>query len=346
MAGADPQHTITIEGHADERGREGQDRLRASLRHLQLRQRHRAARRNRARRRAGLQRRAVAQGNVAVDGPAPSEASRPRWRPRARGDMLFVKRIGGRPWRAAFGLPGKSLHGGAEHLHHRAGRSARTRDVRLRRYRQGGAAMLARALLAMVALEIAICCRGSPLQSAPSSEDAAADGDQDSPPLPTRTPAAIPTRTGRHGDGTYGTEQRAQELDPQRHRQARGGDREWAQETLRERTAPFADRAAAGLARQRLGDLDRGTPHEGHCRCSICSRPAQRTRRGGIAAGFGAPARPIWAAAWGRSRAGSSDFTSLKARVHPAPDRRERLLVQVAEASRGCGRRSSRRRRW
>ena len=65
--------------------------------------------------------------------------------------------------------------------------------------------------------------------------------------------------TGRfgRGDGTFGPEQRAQELYQDGVEKLSGGHREWAQQTFESVVARFPDSAAAGLARRRLGELYR-----------------------------------------------------------------------------------------
>ncbi len=124
-------------------------------------------------------------------------------------------------------------------------------------------AMLACVLfLAVVALDSLSAVRALPLQSAPSSEDAAAypDGDRDTPAAADEDAGRYPYADGAYGDGTYGPEQRAQELYLDGMDKLGGGHREWAQETFESVIARFPNSAAAGLARQRLGDLYRGTP--------------------------------------------------------------------------------------
>src|ERR1700686_390825 len=124
-------------------------------------------------------------------------------------------------------------------------------------------AMLACVLfLAVVALDSQSAVRALPLQSAPSSEEAAAvpDGDRDSPAAADEDAGRYPYGDDTYGDGTYGPEQRAQELYLDGMDKLGGGHREWAQETFESVIARFPDSAAAGLARQRLGDLYRGTP--------------------------------------------------------------------------------------
>jgi outer membrane protein OmpA-like peptidoglycan-associated protein len=124
-------------------------------------------------------------------------------------------------------------------------------------------AMLAGVLfLAVVALDSLSAVRALPLQSAPSSEDAAAypEGDRDNPAAADEDAGRYPYGDGTYGDGTYGPEQRAQELYLDGMDKLGGGHREWAQETFETVIARFPDSAAAGLARQRLGDLYRGTP--------------------------------------------------------------------------------------
>jgi outer membrane protein OmpA-like peptidoglycan-associated protein len=66
---------------------------------------------------------------------------------------------------------------------------------------------------------------------------------------------------GRFGDGegTFGPEQRAQELYLDGIEKLSGGHHEWAQQTFESVIARFPDSAAAGLARRRLGELYRAT---------------------------------------------------------------------------------------
>ena len=123
-------------------------------------------------------------------------------------------------------------------------------------------AMLAGVLfLAVVALDSLSAVRALPLQSAPSSEDATAypEGDRDNPAAADEDAGRYPYGDGTYGDGTYGPEQRAQELYLDGMDKLGGGHREWAQETFETVIARFPNSAAAGLARQRLGDLYRGT---------------------------------------------------------------------------------------
>jgi peptidoglycan-associated lipoprotein len=146
--------------------------------------------------------------------------------------------------------------------------------------------------LAVVALDSLSAVRALPLQSAPSSEDATAypEGDRDNP-------AAADEDAGRYpyGDGTYGPEQRAQELYLDGMDKLGGGHREWAQETFETVIARFPDSAAAGLARQRLGDLYRGTsppsataavsnpvPAPLSARVAVVSPPASAPGRGPV----------------------------------------------------------------
>src|SRR5262249_14090752 len=58
-------------------------------------------------------------------------------------------------------------------------------------------------------------------------------------------------------EGTYGPEQRAQELYLDGMEKLRAGHREIAQQTFESVVARFPDSAAAGLARRRLGELYR-----------------------------------------------------------------------------------------
>ncbi|MGZ5851760.1 MAG: hypothetical protein ACXWJH_04215, partial [Hyphomicrobium sp.] len=95
-------------------------------------------------------------------------------------------------------------------------------------------AMLAGVLfLAVVALDSLSAVRALPLQSAPSSEDAAGyvEGDRNSPPSD-EDADRYPYGDGTYGDGTYGPEQRAQELYLDGMDKLGGGHREWAQETF------------------------------------------------------------------------------------------------------------------
>jgi outer membrane protein OmpA-like peptidoglycan-associated protein len=160
-------------------------------------------------------------------------------------------------------------------------------------------AMLACVLfLAVVALDSLSAVRALPLQSAPSSEEAAAvpDGDRDSPAAADEDAGRYPYGDDTYGDGTYGPEQRAQELYLDGMDKLGGGHREWAQETFESVIARFPDSAAAGLARQRLGDLYRGTPPPRATAAVSNPVPAPLSARvAAVSPLASAPARgPIW----------------------------------------------------
>jgi outer membrane protein OmpA-like peptidoglycan-associated protein len=157
-------------------------------------------------------------------------------------------------------------------------------------------AMLACVLfLVVVALDSLSAVHALPLQS--SSEEAAAepDGDRDSRAAP-EDAGRYPDGDGTYGDGTYGPEQRAQELYLDGMDKLGGGHREWAQETFESVIARFPDSAAAGLARQRLGDLYRGTPPPSATAAVSNPVPAPLSARvAAVSPPASAPGRgPIW----------------------------------------------------
>jgi outer membrane protein OmpA-like peptidoglycan-associated protein len=94
------------------------------------------------------------------------------------------------------------------------------------------------------------------------------------------------------GEGTFGPEQRAQELYKDGIEKLSGGHREWAQLTFESVVARFPDSAAAGLARRRLGELYRATgANDGASETTSTVRPVAAAPAAVAPAGRS----PLWA---------------------------------------------------
>lgn len=116
-------------------------------------------------------------------------------------------------------------------------------------------AMLAGLFILALAVPGALSAvRALPLQTTPSTSAPYADAERYDP----ADDDAGPTDDSRYGDGTYGPEQRAQELYLDGMEKLEANHRDWAQATFEAVIARFPDSAAAGLARRRLGELYRG----------------------------------------------------------------------------------------
>jgi outer membrane protein OmpA-like peptidoglycan-associated protein len=122
------------------------------------------------------------------------------------------------------------------------------------------AALVGALLLVIAGLDSLSAARAFPAQPPVSGDDAGyADANRD------RSDAATDDGWSLfpgQGEGTYGPEQRAQELYLDGLEKLDGGHRDWAQQTFETVIARFPDSAAAGLARRRLGDLYRAAPAE------------------------------------------------------------------------------------
>lgn len=126
--------------------------------------------------------------------------------------------------------------------------------------RRRSAVFVGALLLALAGLDSISAARAFPTQSAaPSDEAGYADAGRDnSDTASDESWGQLPA----DGEGTYGPEERAQELYLDGLEKLGGGHRDWAQTTFEAVIARFPNSAAAGLARSRLGDLYRGTPAE------------------------------------------------------------------------------------
>ena len=126
--------------------------------------------------------------------------------------------------------------------------------------RRRGATLVGVLLLAIAGLNSLSAAHAFPTQSATPRDDAGyADASR------ANSDTAMDEGWGvflGDGEGTFGPEQRAQELYHDGLEKLDGGHRNWAQTTFESVIARFPDSAAAGLARRGLGDLYRGTPAE------------------------------------------------------------------------------------
>ncbi len=123
--------------------------------------------------------------------------------------------------------------------------------------RRRSVVLVAALLLALAGLSPLSAARAFPTQSRTPGNEA---GHADAARGPTDAAQEGWGLFSADGEGTYGPEQRAQELYLDGLEKLDGGHRDWAQQTFEAVVARFPDSAAAGLARRRLGDLYRGTP--------------------------------------------------------------------------------------